>query len=259
MYRFLGILGRGGNVIAIGFGHFLHLFQGPDLFRQFFPLPDDVVGHDAAAAVVQIFAFLVDQEVDAVESHSPVVPHDAAPAVGVGQTGYNVAVTGPAHFSGVGIEHGLVVGLVVFGEDLVELGVHFVPVGFRRFFRHFDAAVGHEGPFQRLVGLEAHHLFQILHGFIDVAGAVRRQAGNHFRFAVQHAAFGPFFLLEFLDLSPQFVGGFRRPCQEAFVPVIRGIVVLDEIPDIHIVRPFHAFKTSPCNILIDAVHYRSSF
>ena len=141
----------------------------------------------------------------------------------------------------------------------MELGVYFIPIGFRCFFRHFDTAIGHEGPFQRLVGLEAHHLFQIFHGFIDIAGAVSCQAGNHFRFAVQYAAFGPFFLLEFLDPAPQFIGGFCRPSQEAFIPVIRGIVVLDEIPDIHIVRPFHAFKTSPCNILIDAVHYSSSF
>ena len=55
-----------------------------------------------------------------------------------------MAVAGSFHLWSVGIKDSLVVCLMVFGEDLVELLVYFISVSFSGFLRHLDPAVRHE-------------------------------------------------------------------------------------------------------------------
>ena len=242
LYRFLCVIGRFGDVEAVDFGHLLHAFEGTDLFRNLFALADDIVGHGAVATVGKIIFLLFDQIVDAIESYAAVVADNSSAAVGVGQAGDDVAVAGCLHFGCISVEHSLVVRLVIFGKDLVELVIDVVAVGFGGFFRHLDAAIGHEGALQGLVRLEADDLFQILEGRINIAGSVGGESGNNFRFAVEDAAFGAFLFLESLYLCPEFVGALGRSFQKGFVAIIGCVVVLDKVADVDVVLPVCSFE-----------------
>ena len=246
----LGVAGRLGDVVAVDGGHLLHPLEGADLAGDLLPQADDVVGHGAVAAVGQVVLLGLDQVVDAVQGHPAVVAHDAAAAVGVGQAGDDVAVAGPLHLGGVGVKDGLVVGAGIFGKDLVQLGAGLVAVGGAGLLGHFDAAVGHKGPLEGLVGLQADDLLKVLEIFVDVAGAVRGQAADHFGLHVQHAAFGALFLLQLLQGAPELVGGFGGAGQEAFVPRIGGVVFLDKVADVDFFFPDTALKAFPLGILL---------
>ena len=241
----LRVGGRLGDVVAVGGGHLLHALERVDLQGQFLPLADHIVQHGAVAAVQQVVLLFADQEVDAVQRHAAVVAHDAAAAVGVGQAGDDVAVAGLAHLRRVGVEHRLVVGAGVFGKDLMQLGAGGIPVGGAGLFRHLDAAVGHEGALEGLVGLQADDLLQILEFRVDIAGAVGRQAGNDLRLHIQHAALGALLFLQALQRAPQFIRRFSGPCKETFVPRIGRIVFLDEVAGVDFFLPDAAFKAFP--------------
>ena len=221
-----------------------------DLQGDFLPQTDHVVGHGAVAAVVKVLTLPGDQGVDAVQRHAAVVAHNTAAAVGVGQAGDDVAVAGALHLGGVGVKHSGVVGAGIFGEDLVQLLAGLVAVGGAGLLRHLDAAVGHEGALERLVGLQTDHLFQILQFGIDVAGAVGRQAGNNLSLHIQHAALGALFLLQDLQSAPKFVGGVGGTGQEGLVTVVGTIVFLDEVADIDFLFPDAAFKAFPLGIVM---------
>ena len=250
----LGIGSRLGDVVTVGGSHLLHALQGLDLQRNFFPLADHIIQHGAVAAVGEVILLFLDQEVDAVQRHTAVITHNAAAAVGVGQTGDDVAVTGLAHFGGVGIKHSLVVSTGIFGKDLVQFGTGGITVGGAGLFCHLDAAVGHKGTLEGLVGLQADDLLQILEFGVDIAGAVCRQTGNHLGLHVQNAALGALLFLQLLQGTPQLVGGFGRTGQETFVAVVRFIVFLDEVTGVDFFLPDAAFKAFP---LFEVCHKRT--
>ena len=246
---FPGVFGRGGDVEAVGSGHLLHALEGADLQGDLLPLADHVVGHGAVAAVVEVLLLPGDEGVDAVQRHAAVVAHDAAAAVGVGQAGDDVAVAGALHLGGVGIKHRGVVGAGVAGEDLVQFFAGLVAVGGACLFGHLDAAVGHEGPLEGLVGLQADDLFLVLEGLVDVAGAVGGQVADHLGLHIQHAALGALGLLQFLQSAPELVGGFGGAGQEGFVPFIGAVVFLDKVADVDFLFPDAAFKPFPLGII----------
>ena len=154
LYCFPGILR--------GLGHLLHALQGTDLAGDLLAQADHVVGHGAVAAVGKVLLLELDQCIDAVQGHAAVVAHDAAAAVSVRQAGDDVGMAGRLHLRGVGIKHSLIVGAGVVGKDLVQLGAGLVAVGGAGLLCHLDAAVGHEGALEGLVGLQTHDLLQIL-------------------------------------------------------------------------------------------------
>ena len=196
-------VGRGlRDVVAVDLGHLLEALQGVDLVGDLLALADDGVGHGAVAAVEKVGLLACDQAVDAVEGDSTVVADDAAAAVGVGQAGDDVGVAGGAHLGGVRVEDALVVGLVVLVEDLVVLVVDVEAVVLGGLLRHLDAAVGHEGTLQRLVGLQADDLLEVLGVLTDVAGAIGGQAGDDLGLALEDAVVGALGGLELLDLVP---------------------------------------------------------
>ena len=242
---FLGVLGGLGDIAAVGLGHLLHALQGADLACDLLAQADHVIGHGAVAAVGEIFLLELDQGIDAVQGHAAVVAHDATAAVGVGQTGDDVGVAGSLHLRGVGIEHSLVVGAGVVGKDLVQLLAGLIAVGGAGLLCHLDAAVGHECTLQGLVGLQADDLLQILQGLVDIAGAVSGQAADDFGLHVQHAALGALFLLQLLQGTPQLIGRLGGTSQKAFVAVVRGVVLLDEVADIDFLFPDAALKAFP--------------
>ena len=240
-----GVLGGLGDVEAVGLGHLLHALQGVDLAGDLLPQTDDVIGHGAVAAVGEVLLLELDQRIDAVQGHAAVVADDAAAAVGVGQTSDDVGVAGLLHFRGVSVEDRLIVGTGVVGEDLVQLFAGLIAVGGAGLFGHLDAAVGHEGALQGLVGLQTDDLLQILQLLVDVAGAVCGQAADHFGLHIQHAALGALFLLELLQSSPQFVGRLGGTGQERLVAVVRGVVLLDEVAHVDFLFPDTALKAFP--------------
>ena len=170
--------------------------QGPDLLGDLLPQADHIVGHGAVAGIPVVPLLLLDQVVHAVEGYPAIVAHNAATAIGIGQTGDDVGVAGFLHLGGIGIKNRLVVGLVVVGEDFVQLGAGRVAIGGAGLLRHLYAAIGHEGTLQGLVGLQTHNLFQVLVGLADIAGAIGQRAGDHLRLHIQHAALGPLLELE---------------------------------------------------------------
>ena len=252
----VGVAGGLRDVVAVDLGHLLHALEGADLVGELLALADDVVGHGAVAAVELVGLLAGDEAVDAVEGHAAVIADDAAAAVGVGKAGDDVGVAGGAHLGGVGVEDGLVVGLVVLVEDLVELVVHVEAVVLGRLLGHLDAAVGHEGALEGLVGLEADDLLEVLGALADVARAIGGQARDDLGLALEDAVVGALLGLELLDLAPELVGGVGRAGEERVVAVVGGVVVLDEVTDVDVVHPVTAGKAGP---FVAKLHCHASF
>ena len=156
-----------------------------------------------------------------------------------------MAVTGRAHLGRIGVKNRLVMGLVIFGEDLVKLRIGLVAVHLAGFLGHLDAAVRHERTLQGLVGLEAHDLLEILQGLVNIPRAVARKARNDLRLLIENAALCALLLLELLEPSPELVRRFGRPFEEALVPVIRCVVVLNEIADVALFLPDPSLEAIP--------------
>ena len=127
----------------------------------------------------------------------------------------------------------------------MQLLAGLVAVGGAGLLRHLDAAVGHEGALQGLIGLQADDLLEVLQLGVDVAGAVGGQAGDDLGLHVQHAALGALFLLQLLQGTPQLIGRLGGASQKAFVAVVRGVVLLDEVADIDFLFPDAALKAFP--------------
>ena len=253
----MGVGGGARDIIAVAFRHLLHILQGTDLLGDLLPQADHIVGHGAVAGIPVVPLLFLDQVVHAVKGHPAIVAHNAATAIGIGQTGDDVGVAGLLHLGGIGIKDRLVVGLVVVGEDLVQLGAGRVAIGGAGLLRHLNAAIGHEGTLQGLVGLQTHNLLQVLVGLADIAGAIGQRAGDHLRLHIQHAALGPLLELERLQIRPQGIGGIGGACQEALVPVVGEIVILDEFPDVDLIAPLGAMESVPgggCLILKFCIH-----
>ena len=173
LYSFLCVVCRSADVVAVGLGHFLHCLEGSDLVGELLTLADDVIGHYAAAAVVEVSHLVLYEVVNTVEGNTAVVADDTAAAVGIRQAGEDLALACHSHLRGVCIINALVVGLVVLSENLVELGVRGVAVGGACLLGHLDSAERHERTLQGLVGLKAYNLLLVLKALIDVAGAIR--------------------------------------------------------------------------------------
>ena len=246
LHGLVSVLGGRGDVKAVNLGHLLHALQGADLIGDLLPQADDVIGHGAVAAVEKILLLLGDQEVDAVEGHPAVVAHDAAASVGIRKPRHDVGVAGGAHLGGICIEDGLVVRLMVLAEDLVVLVVDVVAVVLGCLLRHLDAAIGHEGALEGLVGLQADHLLKLLHRLVDVPRAVGREARHDLGLAIENTVMLALLGLELLQATPELVSRLGGAGEEALVALVLGVVVLDEVAHVDIIHPVAAGKAVPC-------------
>ena len=73
----------------------------------------------------------------------------------------------------------------VLGKDFHDLGIDFIAVFSASLLCHADAAERLQSTLERLVGLQADDLFEIL---VQIAGTVGRDRGDDFGVHVQHAA-----------------------------------------------------------------------
>ena len=106
------------------------------------------------------------------------------------------------HLIGIGIEHTIVVGLAIFCEDLMKLFRRLIAVGGTCLFSHVDTAIRHESSLQRLIGLQAYDLLQVLHALVNITGSIGCHTGNNIRLHVEHTALGALLFLQFLQTAP---------------------------------------------------------
>ena len=198
---------------------------------------------------------LLHQVIDTIESYPAIVADNTATAVGIRQTSDDLIMTGLAHFRSICVKYALIVGLVIFGEDLVQLRIGGIAISLAGFLRHLDAAEGHERTLQGLIGLQADDLLQILAFFADIARGMGSQGRNDVGVHIQYTALGAFFLLQLLQNPPELIGRFGRTCQEGLIAIIGLVVFLDEIPYIDFFLPQSALKTIP---LFELCHLVSS-
>ncbi len=223
---------RSGNVEAVFGRHFLELAERADLFAQFLAVADDLVGRPFEVERRLLVLLALDQPVDAVERDPAIVADDPPAAIGVGQAGQDVPAAAAADVGGVGVEHSGIVGLAIFGEDLDDLRVGLEAVRLEAVGHHLQAAVGHDRPLQRRLGLQADDDLIVL---VDVAGVVRGDRARDLR-DVEHA------LLALLDeqvgqLLPDRRGALGRAGEERLVAIIGRVVLLDEVADVDLLGP----------------------
>ena len=175
---------------------------------------------------------LLNQKVHAIQGHAAVVADDAAAAVGVGQAGEELVAAGDLDFVGVYVKHAVVVSLAVF-EDALHFRVKLAAVFFHAGAHHADAAEGHDGALEGLIGLQAHDLLQL---FVDIAGCVGGDIGNDLGVEVQHAAGGALLLHQLQHFVPQLGGALSGAGEEAGIAIVGRVVFLDELADIDCVH-----------------------
>ena len=147
------VFGGTTDIKTVAGCHFLHFLKGTNLIGNFLSSADDFIGHGTVTEVCKVFLFLFYQEVNSVKGDSSVIPHDPSSSVRIGKTGENLIVSRLHHFRGVCVKNTLIMGFVIFGENLMQFGVRRVAVGRAGLFSHFDTAVRHESTFQRFIRL----------------------------------------------------------------------------------------------------------
>ena len=246
LYGFFGVGGRAGDVIAVAGGHVFHLAEGAVLFADFFTQTDDVFQVFACFQVglqgVELAYFVGHEEVDAVEGDAAVVADDAATAVSIRQTGQYAGFAAAADVRGIDVKYALVVGFAVFGEGFGDLLVQRGFVDAAGIHDHLDAAVGHDGAFQRLIGLQADDDFKV---FVDVARGVAVDAGDDVGVDFQRGFGAVFFFDAHHDAVPQFGGSRGGGGEEGAVAFIRRVVLLDEVTHVHAGFPVAGNEIGP--------------
>lgn len=234
--------GRGpGDVAPVRCRHPGQLVQRPDLLGEFLAVADDVRAGGPGVQQGALGTLGRHEPVGAVERDAPVVADDAAAAVGVRQSGDDARLAGGAHGGGVGVEHAVVVGLAVGAEDLGDEGVGFVAVRLQAVLHHAHAAVGHDRPLERGVGLQADDQFAVP---VDVPGGVRGDRGGRRGVHVEDA---PAALLgeQRADLLPHLAGAVRGSGQEGCVAFVGRVVGLDEVAHVDAPTPSLSGEVPP--------------
>ena len=230
----MGVLGRAGDVVAVGGGHDLELLERLDLLGVLLAVAGPVLGEGLVGHGVLGLLLLLDEEVDAVERHTAVVADDAATAVGVGQAGDDVARARRADARGVDVEDRVVVGLAVAGEDLLDLGVDLLARLLDGGLHHAPAAVRHHGATQRGIRLQADDDVVVL---ADVAGGECVNVGGSVGVDVEDTDLALLGEVVLLQGVPQAQGLVRGAGEERGVTVVGGVVALDEVADVNVLGP----------------------
>ncbi len=240
LHRLPGVLRRAGDVVAVPLGHLLELLERADLLGELLAEAHHLLGGVAVVEVELLLLLLGDQEVDPVEGHPPVVADDPPAAVRVGQPGQHVRRARLADGRGVGVEDAVIVGLAVLGEDLCDIRVRLHAVAFQARRHHPPPAVRHDRPLQRSIGLQTDDDLGLP---VDVPGLVGEDARGN----LAHPEDSLLALLgeQGLELLPQRGGPLRRAGQERAITLVRRVVLLDEVADVHPVLPGARGKPPP--------------
>src|SRR3954447_19375842 len=139
------------------------ILQRANLIGQFLADPDDFVGRPHVVDLRAFLALGFEQPINAIKSDASIIADDAAPAVGIGKTGYNSGLPALHDFRRIRIEYAVVVSLAILREGFVNLRVGREAGGLQTGLYHAQAAVWKYGSLERLVGLQtdAHFVFLV--------------------------------------------------------------------------------------------------
>ena len=245
--------GRPRNVVAVVLRHLLQFPERADLLGELLAQADHVLGRMAVIELVPLALLVGDQEIHAVQRHPAIIADDAAAPVGIGQAGDDVRRPRLADVRRIGVEHAVVVGLAVLGEDLAQQRIGLVAVGFEAVRHHAPAAERHDRPLERRLGLQPDDQLVRL---VDVARRVRQDAGGHLR-DVEDALLALLGeqRLKGLPYAARAVG---RSLQEGAVAFVGGIVSLDELAHVDPTAPAPRCEAAPRSdvILLDQIDQR---
>jgi hypothetical protein len=145
------------------------------------------------------------------------------------------------------------VGLAVFRESLVDLGVGRKAGCLQACLDHAQAAVWKDGAFERRVGLQADDHLVVA---VDIAGLVRQQRRRRLRVDGEHA-FLPLLLEIGLKLFPHTQGAPRRPDQKRLVTQIGRDVGRDEVAHVDRRAPGSGLERAPTALIPEILRKRS--
>ena len=245
LHRFFRVRRRPRNVEAVVGGHLLQLLQRLDLLGVLFAVAGPVLREPLLQRRVLGMLLFLDEEVHTVQGDPAVVADDAAAAIGVWQTRHDVRRAGSTDARGVDVKDGVVVRLPVFGENLLHLRVHLFAGFLDGLLNHAPAAVRHHGAFGRGVRLQTHDDVVVLG---DVPRLERVDVGGGFGVDVVDATValdGEVVLIQVVPEAKRFVG---CALEERCIPVVRGVVALDEIADVDAFHPRSRREAVPCAV-----------
>lgn len=156
LHSLLGIGGGAGDVQPIAGSHALHLLQGADLFADFLPKADELIGHGPVQPV-QIILLARNEVVHAIQGHPTVIADDAPAAVGIRQPGEQPRAAGGTHPCGIRIKHPIVVGFPVGGEMLLDFRVQRIAVLLQGGQGHAHAAIQVYDALEGSIRLQPHN------------------------------------------------------------------------------------------------------
>ena len=240
LHRFFRRAGRAREIKPVARRHRDQFLECPDLLGQLLAVADDLVAGPAGVERGLLLLFALDQAVDAIERNAPVVADDPAATVCVRQAGQHVRAAALADGRRIRVEHAFVVRLAIFREGLDDVGIGFVAVGLEGAGDHPEAAIRHDGAFERSVGLQANDDLAVP---VDVAGCVRRNRTGNLG-DVEDA------LLALLDEQrleglPDLLRACGRGREKTVVAVVRLVVLLDEIADVDLLLPESGPESAP--------------
>ena len=105
-----------------------------------------------------------------------------------------------------------------------------------------DTAVDVQGALERLVSLKTDDGLLVL---VDVAGRVSGDARHDLGVHVEDAALLALLLEQAENRVPQVLRALGRTGEEGLVTLVRGVVALDEVANIHLALPITSGKTFP--------------
>ena len=202
------------------------------LFAQFFAIANDLIGRHRRVDTALLLLLSFDQSRHAIEGYAPVIANDPSASICIGQPGENVRTAAASDIGSVGIEDPFVVRLAIFCECFDHGGIRLVAIGLESIDDHAEAAVGHDGPFERSLCLQTDDdlVFPI-----DVARCVRGDRAGNLR-DVEHSFFA---LLdkEFVQAIPDLFRALGSGRQEGSIALIGLVVLLDEVANIDLFLP----------------------
>ena len=143
-----------------------------------------------------------------------------------------------ADILGIGREDSFIVGLAVFGINLLRFGIQLIAVSLERILHHADAPFGEDAAFEGSVGLQTHDNLIVL---VYISGTIGIERLGQFLLSVIDT-FLALHLEHLSEFIPQCLGLGRRSCQERVVTGVGRVVVLDKVTNVDFTFPHVAFK-----------------
>ena len=241
VYPLHGLLSRIGGtteIEAVILAHNLHILQGLDLLGHLLAQTDAVLGHGPRQRA-KILLLGLDQTIGAIEGQTTIVADDTAAGIVVGQTRKESQRAERTDLLGVYVEHAVVVGLAVVGEDILNAVVDLHAVLAARLGHHVDAAEGLDGALEQLVGLKTHDQLVLL---VDITRLVRGDGRNRHVVQRSHAVIVALLFQSREAQIPNVEGPFRRTFQERTVARVRRDVLTYEVAYVDLFFPWPVDK-----------------